>query len=213
MAGKPLLAAFHLDTKNSSVKDFGKHVASVAKRVGGPKYLAYTPVDGKGPKDVVYIWFPDGTQGSSGKGSEQDAAKLIEYAKKAKGAYKGYGKAELQRVAENGRKPGSPSPYVVALGVKVDPSKAKAMKSALQQLHRTTLTKTPTRYSAHKLGDGVHGVVFAGLNSLDELKSGPLHQPQAAMAEHANSLKASLAGAIKGHYKQVLKYLPEYSNP
>jgi hypothetical protein len=213
--GQPVFAAFHVDTKHGSVKAFGKHVASVAKRTGGPKYLAYTPVEGRGPKGVVYIWFPDGAEGGSvGKGSDQDKATLAEHAKKAKGAFKAFGKTKLQRVAEHGRKPGSPAPYVVALGVKVDPAKAKAVKSALKNLHQTAITKTSARYSAHKVGDGHHGVVLAGLNSLEELKSSPLHQRHGAVtAEHEKSLKDALSGAIKGHHKQVLKYLPEYSNP
>ena len=113
MAGTPMLTCFHVDAKDQAIKDFGKHVAVIAKTQGGPRYLTYFPVSGDGPKDVVYIWFPDGPESAgnlqANKNSAESAA-LIDLANKAKGGYKAFGKARLHRIAESGRSSGKAPP-------------------------------------------------------------------------------------------------------
>jgi hypothetical protein len=217
MSGTPMLTVFHVDMKNQAVKDFGKRVAGIAKSGGGPKYLTYIPKSGDGPKDVVYVWFPDGPEGASYGGKQAaaastDASALADLAKKAKGGYKGFGKARLNRVAENGRVAGKPPAYLAVMGVKVDKGKAQAFKAGLKAVHQEVLSKNKgVRYAAHKLGDGEHGVVMYGMDSEADLKKTDHAKADAAVSKNLSS-KLS-AGAVKGSKKMILKYVPEYSNP
>jgi hypothetical protein len=218
MSGTPMLTVFQVDVKNQSVKDFGKRVAGIAKSNGGPKYLTYIPTAGDGPKDVVYIWFPDGPEsaGATAHTNSDDAKALIDLAKKAKGSYKAFGKARLNRVSENGRVPGKPPAYLAVMGVKVDKAKAQAFKSGLKAVHQQVISKNKhIRYSALKLGDGKSGVVMYGMDSPDDLKS--KHTESAKLdstaAKAMTSKLAATAGAVKASAKMILQYKPEYSNP
>jgi hypothetical protein len=220
MAGTPMLTVFHIDAKDQAIKDFGKHVAVIAKTQGGPRYLTYHPVSGDGPKDVVYIWFPDGPESAGNLQANKNAAEsaaLIDLANKAKGGYKAFGKARLHRIAESGRSANkAPPAYLAVLGVKVDKAKGQAMKGGLKLLHQAAVSKNPhVRYAAHKLGDGEHGVLLYGMDSHGTTKaSAPgLTKDKAVDALMEKTLASTLPGAVKGSKQMILQYLPEYSNP
>jgi hypothetical protein len=221
MAGTPMLAVFQVDATDQAVKDFGKHVAIVAKTEGGPKYLTYYPKTDpnvNGTENVVYIWFPDGPESASSlqaNRNPEESGALIELANKAKGGYKAFGKARLHRVAENGRVAGSPPPFLAVVAVKaVDKTKIRSMKSGLKLLHQAAISKdSGVRYAAHKLGDGEHGVLLYGMDSADALKTEAPVQDKAVDALLKKKLVAALPdGAVKG-VKMILEYKPEYSNP
>jgi hypothetical protein len=239
MAGTPMLVAFAVDVTNPKVKEFGRRVAASARLQGGAKYHVFSPPKGGGDDlegHVFYVWFPDGPESADVLRQGRDpqaAADLIKLAKDANITHANlrFGKQRMHRIAEHNRDATSPPAALVVYGVKIDTTgNTQNVKAGLKLLHQQVISKNPAvRYAAHKLGDGEHGFLVAGADSVDKLTTpkgqharGQQHKGALFDGDNATDdvlreqLRNLLPGAVKTEkatYKTVLTYNREFSNP
>lgn len=224
MPNQATLTIVHYEPKHSGLKEFAKKAVEANKGAAGSKFVTYVPVDG--PKDVAYVWFQhDSHDALHGAGHTSTLSKSVGKDKAeglATGAAPGVkdiGSILMHRTASHGRKKGKVPPYVIAYGLKFDPSKGADFKSAARAfVTANAKSKNPVRFGVHRPADGRSGIRLV-LVGVDDLKSldhdGGLNEPRGHEhfgQAHAENVGRSLVDSVTAVHRQILRFVPELSS-